>query len=79
MQLKFSSSFIFYQFKFLAECDEVIYIKEGSITERGSHSELSKASGDYSQMLTFDHARTVKKDNSTDDVELKTAADVLPG
>ncbi|XP_034256173.1 multidrug resistance-associated protein 5-like [Thrips palmi] len=64
--------------QFLAECDEVIYLKEGSITERGSHSELSKASGDYSQMLTFDHARAVKKQNSADDTDLKTTDDVLP-
>lgn len=54
-------------------------MKEGTITEQGSHSELAKASGDYSQMLTFDHARTVKKQNSTDDKEVKTTDDVLPG
>lgn len=64
--------------QFLAECDEVLYIKEGTISERGTHSELSKAAGDYSQMLTFDHARTVKKQSSADDNVVESVDEELP-
>lgn len=58
--------------QFLADCDEVVFMKDGTISERGSHSALSEAAGDYCQMLTFDHSRSVKKQNSSDDTEVKT-------
>ncbi len=62
----------------MADCDEVVFMKDGAISERGSHSELAKAAGDYSQMLTFDHARSVKKQNSSDDSEVKKLDEETP-
>lgn len=53
-------------------------MKDGSITEQGCHRELSKAGGDYSQMLTYDHARTARKQSSTDDSEVTTVDEDLP-
>ncbi|KAK3927988.1 Multidrug resistance-associated protein 5 [Frankliniella fusca] len=64
--------------QFLVDCDEVVFLKDGAISEHGSHSELSKAAGDYSQMLTFDHARSLKKQTSADDTEAKNIDEEPP-
>ncbi|KAG8233856.1 hypothetical protein J437_LFUL006879 [Ladona fulva] len=41
----------------LSECDEILFLKDGMITERGSHKELIDKGGDYFQMAKFDEAR----------------------
>lgn len=37
--------------QYLVDCDEVIFMKEGCITERGSHEELMNLSGDYATIF----------------------------
>lgn len=39
----------FYQY--LVDCDEVIFMKEGGITERGSHEDLMNLNGDYAAIF----------------------------
>ncbi|XP_039343186.1 multidrug resistance-associated protein 5 isoform X5 [Mauremys reevesii] len=39
--------FITHQLQYLVDCDEVIVMKEGCITERGSHEGLMNLNGDY--------------------------------
>ncbi|KAM6356957.1 LOW QUALITY PROTEIN: ATP-binding cassette sub-family C member 5 [Alca torda] len=39
--------FITHQLQYLVDCDEVIFMKEAGITERGSHEELMNLNGDY--------------------------------
>ncbi|KAI1235931.1 hypothetical protein IHE44_0002024 [Lamprotornis superbus] len=36
---------------YLVDCDEVIFMKEGCITERGSHEELMNLNGDYATIF----------------------------
>lgn len=43
--------FITHQLQYLADCDEVIFMKEGCITERGTHEELMQLSGDYATIF----------------------------
>uniref|UniRef100_A0A8D0E2P0 ATP-binding cassette sub-family C member 5 n=1 Tax=Salvator merianae TaxID=96440 RepID=A0A8D0E2P0_SALMN len=43
--------FITHQLQYLVDCDEVIFMKEGCITERGSHEDLVKLSGDYAAIF----------------------------
>uniref|UniRef100_A0A8C3YJJ1 ATP-binding cassette sub-family C member 5 n=1 Tax=Catagonus wagneri TaxID=51154 RepID=A0A8C3YJJ1_9CETA len=43
--------FITHQLQYLADCDEVIFMKEGCITERGTHEELMNLNGDYATIL----------------------------
>jgi ABC-type transport system involved in cytochrome bd biosynthesis fused ATPase/permease subunit len=46
--------------QFLEQCDEVLYMKDGLISERGTHTELIAQGGDYCQMLQFDQIRDQK-------------------
>lgn len=46
--------------QFLEQCDEVLYMKDGLISERGAHKELIVQGGDYCQMLQFDQIRDQK-------------------
>ncbi|XP_069753242.1 ATP-binding cassette sub-family C member 5 isoform X3 [Narcine bancroftii] len=43
--------FITHQLQYLVNCDEVLLMKDGSITERGSHEELMVLNGDYAAMF----------------------------
>jgi hypothetical protein len=37
--------------QYLVDCDEVIFMKEGCITERGTHEELMNLNGDYATIF----------------------------
>uniref|UniRef100_A0A8B9BNX2 ATP-binding cassette sub-family C member 5 n=1 Tax=Anser brachyrhynchus TaxID=132585 RepID=A0A8B9BNX2_9AVES len=43
--------FITHQLQYLVDCDEVVFMKEGCITERGSHEELMNLNGDYATIF----------------------------
>ncbi|XP_053314480.1 ATP-binding cassette sub-family C member 5 [Spea bombifrons] len=43
--------FITHQLQYLVDCDEVIYMKEGCITEKGTHEELIKLNGEYATVF----------------------------
>ncbi|XP_039203148.1 multidrug resistance-associated protein 5 isoform X1 [Crotalus tigris] len=43
--------FITHQLQYLVDCDEVIFVKEGCITERGSHEDLMNLNGDYAAIF----------------------------
>ncbi|XP_070609870.1 ATP-binding cassette sub-family C member 5 isoform X1 [Erythrolamprus reginae] len=43
--------FITHQLQYLVDCDEVIFMKEGCITERGSHEHLMNVNGDYAAIF----------------------------
>jgi ABC-type transport system involved in cytochrome bd biosynthesis fused ATPase/permease subunit len=52
--------------QFLELCDEVLYMKDGLISERGTHKELVTQGGDYRQMLQFDQIRDQETANDVD-------------
>lgn len=37
--------------QYLVDCDEVIFMRDGSITEQGSHEDLMSLNGDYAAMF----------------------------
>lgn len=37
--------------KYLVDCDDVIFMRDGSITEQGSHEDLMNLNGDYAAMF----------------------------
>ncbi|XP_026544378.1 multidrug resistance-associated protein 5 isoform X3 [Notechis scutatus] len=43
--------FITHQLQYLVDCDEVVFMKEGCITERGSHEDLMNLNGDYAAIF----------------------------
>ncbi|KAJ9585510.1 hypothetical protein L9F63_002711, partial [Diploptera punctata] len=55
--------------QFLEQCDEVLYMKDGIIAERGAHQELINRGGDYFQMQQFDQVRDQKSANTADTEE----------
>ncbi|XP_077204237.1 ATP-binding cassette sub-family C member 5 isoform X1 [Paroedura picta] len=43
--------FITHQLQYLVDCDEVVFMKEGCITEQGSHEDLMKLNRDYAAIF----------------------------
>uniref|UniRef100_G3WLH3 ATP-binding cassette sub-family C member 5 n=1 Tax=Sarcophilus harrisii TaxID=9305 RepID=G3WLH3_SARHA len=43
--------FVTHQLQYLVDCDQVIFMKEGCITERGSHEQLMDLNGDYAAIF----------------------------
>ncbi|KAM3932947.1 MIT domain-containing protein 1 isoform 2-T3 [Leptodactylus fuscus] len=43
--------FVTHQLQYLAECDEVLYLKDGHIAEQGTHEELMKLKSDYALLF----------------------------
>ncbi|MCI4379410.1 hypothetical protein PGIGA_G00227900 [Pangasianodon gigas] len=43
--------FVTHQLQYLVDCDEVIFMREGSITEKGTHEDLMNLNGDYAAMF----------------------------
>ncbi|KAL0973582.1 hypothetical protein UPYG_G00206420 [Umbra pygmaea] len=43
--------FVTHQLQYLVDCDEVIFMRDGSITEQGSHEDLMRLNGDYAAMF----------------------------
>lgn len=53
MYLREYQQFVFprHCLQYLVDCDEVIFMKEGCITERGTHEELMNLNGDYATIF----------------------------
>ncbi|XP_077104559.1 ATP-binding cassette sub-family C member 5 [Siphateles boraxobius] len=43
--------FVTHQLQYLVDCDDVIVMRDGSITEQGSHEDLMNVNGDYAAMF----------------------------
>uniref|UniRef100_A0A671RF61 ATP-binding cassette sub-family C member 5 n=1 Tax=Sinocyclocheilus anshuiensis TaxID=1608454 RepID=A0A671RF61_9TELE len=43
--------FVTHQLQYLVDCDDVIVMRDGSITEQGSHEDLMNVNGDYATTL----------------------------
>ncbi|XP_036622602.1 multidrug resistance-associated protein 5 isoform X2 [Trichosurus vulpecula] len=43
--------FVTHQLQYLVDCDQVIFMKEGCVTERGSHEQLMDLNGDYAAIF----------------------------
>ncbi|KTG37988.1 hypothetical protein cypCar_00012072 [Cyprinus carpio] len=43
--------FVTHQLQYLVDCDDVIVMRDGSITEQGSHEDLMNLNGDYAAMF----------------------------
>uniref|UniRef100_A0A8B9L136 ATP-binding cassette sub-family C member 5 n=1 Tax=Astyanax mexicanus TaxID=7994 RepID=A0A8B9L136_ASTMX len=43
--------FVTHQLQYLVDCDDVIFMREGNITEQGTHEDLMNLNGDYAAMF----------------------------
>ena len=55
--------FISHSMQFLSRCDQVIFMKNGSISEIGTYDELTKIGKDLSNMNSFDQSQKMNKIN----------------
>lgn len=65
-------------FQFLGECDEVLYLKDGEISERGTHMELAAMGGGYSHMLSYEQDRDQKDDSKEHSYTAANLQEELP-
>ncbi|XP_048247435.1 ATP-binding cassette sub-family C member 5-like isoform X2 [Haliotis rufescens] len=84
--------FITHQLQYLVHCDEVMFLKEGQIEEKGTHDELMQQDREYSglikmfyteQMEEYEEADTVPTERlsslSTSDIHNDKSANANPG
>ena len=57
-----TSFIIAHRLSTIKNCDKIMYINEGGITESGSHDELMAKKGDYYKLYTSQMDDIVKKD-----------------
>ena len=58
--------------QFLGRCDQVVFMKNGTISESGTYEDLMKAKNDLYNMVSYDQSQKmekVKEDNTDDDLE----------
>ncbi|KAI4894928.1 hypothetical protein NFI96_014952, partial [Prochilodus magdalenae] len=70
--------FVTHQLQYLVDCDDVIFMREGSITEQGSHEDLMNLNGDYAAMfnnLQLGEAPFIEVPNKTSGSSLKKPSD----
>ncbi|KAL7878331.1 hypothetical protein AOLI_G00093050 [Acnodon oligacanthus] len=70
--------FVTHQLQYLVDCDDVIFMREGSITEQGSHEDLMNLNGDYAAMfnnLQLGEAPLIEVPNKTSGSSLKKPSD----
>ncbi|KAK8748457.1 hypothetical protein OTU49_016157, partial [Cherax quadricarinatus] len=54
--------FVTHQLQYAAECDRIMYVRDGRVVEQGTHSQLMKDNGDYAALYTT-HMSTVHQDS----------------
>ncbi|XP_041095700.1 multidrug resistance-associated protein 5-like [Polyodon spathula] len=66
--------FVTHQLQYLVDCDEVVFMKDGSITEKGTHEDLMGLNGDYAAMfnsLQLGEAPHIESNNKNTTSSLK--------
>uniref|UniRef100_A0A8B9L4N1 ATP-binding cassette sub-family C member 5 n=1 Tax=Astyanax mexicanus TaxID=7994 RepID=A0A8B9L4N1_ASTMX len=66
--------FVTHQLQYLVDCDDVIFMREGNITEQGTHEDLMNLNGDYAAMfnnLQLGEAPFIEVPNKTSGSSLK--------
>ncbi|XP_076846892.1 ATP-binding cassette sub-family C member 5 isoform X2 [Brachyhypopomus gauderio] len=70
--------FVTHQLQYLVDCDDVIFMREGSIAEQGTHEDLMHLNGDYAAMfnnLQLGEAPFVEVPNKASGSSLKKPSD----
>ncbi|KAK3096260.1 hypothetical protein FSP39_025059 [Pinctada imbricata] len=59
--------FVTHQLQYLSECDSIIVIKDGMISERGKHSELMSHDGEYANLINTYYTQEKDKEEKEKD------------
>ena len=57
------TEFILIYFKFLSKCDVIAFMKDGTVTELGTHEELVSNEKDYNHLISLDQAKRKETDD----------------
>ncbi|XP_056411928.1 ATP-binding cassette sub-family C member 5-like isoform X2 [Hyla sarda] len=70
--------FVTHQLQYLVECDEVLYMNDGYISEQGTHEDLINLKGDYALLFESMEQTNIVKGNTqqTDDTKQNTDQDM---
>ena len=66
------SKFILF-FKFLSQCDMIVFMKNGTIAEVGTHDELVLNDKDYHNLVNMDHAKQSSSDGTRNLQDMDTS------
>ncbi|XP_053403768.1 ATP-binding cassette sub-family C member 5-like [Mercenaria mercenaria] len=58
--------FVTHQLQYLSNCDQVIFMRDGMITDTGTHSELMKDDTEYSSLIKMFYTQEKEKEVSLD-------------
>ncbi|CAG2210271.1 ABCC5 [Mytilus edulis] len=68
--------FVTHQLQYLSQCDGIIVLSNGRITERGKHDELMAGNGEYSNLITTYYTQD---DNKDVDDDIRERINSIPG
>ncbi|XP_076096353.1 ATP-binding cassette sub-family C member 5-like isoform X5 [Mytilus galloprovincialis] len=68
--------FVTHQLQYLSQCDGIIVLSNGRITERGKHDELMAGNGEYSNLITTYYTQD---DNEDVDDDIRERINSIPG
>ncbi|XP_060577708.1 ATP-binding cassette sub-family C member 5-like [Ruditapes philippinarum] len=58
--------FVTHQLQYLSNCDQVIFMRDGAITDTGTHSEMMKADTEYANLIKIFYTQEKEKEASLD-------------
>ncbi|XP_060600262.1 ATP-binding cassette sub-family C member 5-like, partial [Ruditapes philippinarum] len=58
--------FVTHQLQYLSNCDQVIFMRDGAITDTGTHSEMMKADTEYANLIKIFYTQEKEKEASID-------------
>ncbi|XP_053403770.1 ATP-binding cassette sub-family C member 5-like isoform X1 [Mercenaria mercenaria] len=60
--------FVTHQLQYLSNCDQVIFMRDGKITDTGTHSELMKGDTEYASLIKMFYTQEKEKEASLDNI-----------
>ncbi|XP_046559479.1 LOW QUALITY PROTEIN: ATP-binding cassette sub-family C member 5-like [Haliotis rubra] len=58
--------FVTHQLQYLVHCDEVMFLKDGQIEEKGTHGELMQLDGEYAGLIKMYYSEQMEEDEEAD-------------
>ncbi|XP_075056250.1 ATP-binding cassette sub-family C member 5-like [Mixophyes fleayi] len=70
--------FVTHQLQYLMECNEVLFIKDGYISEQGTHDNLMKLKGDYAALFeNMQQSNIIKRNKQCSSKRLDSSPNIL--
>lgn len=60
--------FVTHQLQYLSNCDQIVFMREGMITDTGTHTELMKEDTEYANLIKIFYTQEKEKETSIDSI-----------